>query len=123
MATTFLMSNDSVPQPDLALKILPEYGGQSRIEGKYPAGAPELIVEVSNTTASKDGGEKLLLYERSGVCKYLIVRPRKEQISWRRLVDGKYQRVELTLLDIGNPVFPRVCGSLPQPFGEATFRV
>src|SRR5580700_213048 len=46
---TWLMSEDSAPQPDLSLEIAPKFGGQSRIEGDYPAGAPELIVEVSHT--------------------------------------------------------------------------
>ena len=47
-AGTWLMSKDSAPQPDLALCILPEHGGQSGEEGAYCAGAPELIVEVSH---------------------------------------------------------------------------
>ena len=62
-ATTWLMSDDSVPQPDLALRILRECGGQSRVEGAYPVGAPELIVEVSHTTGRRDTGVKLKLYE------------------------------------------------------------
>ena len=50
-AGTWLMSKDSAPQPDLALRILAEHGGQSRLEGDCPTGAPELIVEVSHTTS------------------------------------------------------------------------
>jgi Uma2 family endonuclease len=44
---TWIMGQREVPQPDLALWILPEFGGQSRDEGEYAAGAPELIVEVA----------------------------------------------------------------------------
>src|ERR1039457_2477919 len=40
IAGTWLMSEDSAPQPDLALEIDPKFGGQSRIDGDYPAGAP-----------------------------------------------------------------------------------
>ena len=58
-AGTWLMPGDEAPQPDLHLCILPECGGQSRVEGNYPAGAPELIVEVSYTTSIRDAGEKL----------------------------------------------------------------
>ncbi len=90
---TWLMSKDSVPQPDLALRILAERGGQSRLEGEYPAGAPELIVEVSHTTSSRDSGVKLRLYERSGVREYLMVRPKKKQVIWRELVEGAYREM------------------------------
>jgi Uma2 family endonuclease len=91
---TWLMARDSAPQPDLALCIEPEHGGQSREEGIYLAGAPELIVEVSHTTTARDSGVKLRLYERSGVREYLIVKPAKRQIAWRELVDGKYRESE-----------------------------
>ena len=91
---TWLMTASSVPQPDLALRVLPERGGQSREEDGYFAGAPELIVEVSHTTTAKDAGAKLRLYERSGVREYIIVRPAKKQIIWRELVDGKYREIE-----------------------------
>ena len=92
-AGTWLMSRNSAPQPDLAFEILPEYGGQARIEGKYSAGAPELIVEVSHTTSARDTGVKLRLYEQCGVREYLIVRPAKQQLSWRELHDGKYREI------------------------------
>ena len=42
---TWLMLEDS-PQPDVYLRIVDECGGQSRVKGKYPDGAPELIVET-----------------------------------------------------------------------------
>ena len=93
LGTTHLMTSDSVPQPDVALRILPEFGGQSSNEGDYPAGAPELIVEISHTTSARDSGVKLRLYERSGVREYIIVRPSKKQIAWRELLDGKYQEI------------------------------
>ena len=90
---TWLMSIDNVPQPDLDLCILPERGGQSRVEGKYVAGAPELIVEISHTTNAKDAGAKLRLYERSGVREYLIVRPAKKQVVWSELAGNKYREI------------------------------
>jgi Uma2 family endonuclease len=90
IAGTWLMADDSAPQPDLDLRIKPAAGGQSREEGAYSAGAPELIAEVSHTTSSKDSGEKLRLYQSSGVQEYLTVRQQRKQITWRRLVRGKY---------------------------------
>jgi Uma2 family endonuclease len=91
---TWLMSKDGVPQPDLALKILPEHGGQSSVSGKYAAGAPELILEVGHSTFAKDSGPKLRLYERSGVREYVTLRPAKRQLTWRELVKGKYHEIE-----------------------------
>src|SRR5262245_58447037 len=40
---TWLMGKDA-PQPDISLLILPQCGGQSKEEGIYSAGAPELVV-------------------------------------------------------------------------------
>ena len=94
LASTWLMSEDSAPQPDLALIILPEHGGQLKLEGAYAAGAPELIVEVSHTTSTRDTGAKLRLYQRSGVREYLIVRPGKQRIAWRELAEGTYRDIE-----------------------------
>jgi Uma2 family endonuclease len=93
-AGTWLMAASSAPQPDLALKILPEYGGQSALQGAYASGAPELVAEISHTTSPRDTGIKLRLYERSGVREYLLVRPGKRKIAWYMLVDGKYQQLE-----------------------------
>lgn len=91
--STWLMAGDNVPQPDLHLLIQPEYGGQSRVE-TYRLGAPELVVEISHTTSSKDAGAKLRLYERSGVREYLIVQPGRRQLAWRELESGAYRVVE-----------------------------
>lgn len=86
---TWLMLEDA-PQPDIDLRILPEYGGQSRVEGDYPAGAPELVVEVSYSSASLDLGPKMELYRSAGVKEYIVVLVRKSKIVWNRLVDEKY---------------------------------
>jgi Uma2 family endonuclease len=93
MLGTWLMAEDSAPQPDVALWIESEFGGQSRLEDDYPVGAPELALEISDTTSSKEGGPKLRLYERSGVQEYLTVLPKQQQIVWRELVDGKYREI------------------------------
>ena len=93
IAGTWLMSQDSAPQPDLSLEIDHECGGQSRVEGGYSTGAPELVVEISHTTSARDRGAKLRLYERSGVREYITVRPEARQIVWRELVDGSYREM------------------------------
>jgi Uma2 family endonuclease len=78
---TWLMGKDQVPQPDTTLSILPEYGGQSGVDGLYPSGAPELVVEIAVTSRSRDFGAKKRLYERAGVREYLIVVPRIEELA------------------------------------------
>ena len=90
---TWLMDGGGVSQPDAALRIRPEYGGQSRVEHGYAVGAPELIVEVSESTYAKDSGSKLRLYQRNGVLEYIIARPGKRQAIWREQLDGVYREM------------------------------
>ena len=60
---TTLMDELGVPQPDVQLRILPEYGGQTRDEGEYIGGAPELVVEVAKSSRKIDLGKKKADYE------------------------------------------------------------
>jgi len=91
---TWLMGKRNVPQPDSTLRISPQRGGQSRDEGEYTAGAPELLVEVAASSRDRDLSVKLKLYERMGVCEYLVAETGQRQIHWKELVDGKYQPLE-----------------------------
>jgi Uma2 family endonuclease len=83
---TTLMGNDA-PQPDIALRILPSFGGQSRDEGPYLADAPELIVEVAASSRARDLGPKSQLYLKSGVRESVTALVEEERILWRE-VDG-----------------------------------
>jgi Uma2 family endonuclease len=106
-AGTWIMLADSAPQPDLALRILPEYGGQSRMDGPYPSGAPELAIEISHTTTARDTGIKRSLYERAGVREYLIVQPTARTVLWLELVDNAYtERVPEGDGNLRSRVFP-----------------
>jgi Uma2 family endonuclease len=91
---SWLMGERDTPQPDIALRILPGYGGQSREEGEYAAGAPELIVEVASSSRNRDTGPKARLYERMGVREYIVGLVKKEQVSWKELIDGKFQAIK-----------------------------
>jgi Uma2 family endonuclease len=91
---TWLMGERDTTQPDIALRILPEYGGQSHLEGEYAGGAPELIIEVASSSRNRDLGPKLKLYERMGVREYIVVLAKKKQVSWKELIDGKFQAIE-----------------------------
>ncbi len=88
-AGTWLMLEDA-PQPDVNLRILPQYGGQSRVDGLYCAGAPELAAEVSLSSASYDLGPKMELYRAAGVQEYVVVLLGESRVVWYRLVEGRY---------------------------------
>ncbi|HEY6344841.1 MAG TPA: Uma2 family endonuclease [Bryobacteraceae bacterium] len=85
---------ESVPQPDVHLRIQPEHGRQSSVSGKYPVGAPELAVEICLTSTEVDFGPKLRLYERAGVREYITVELLAKRIVWRVLRDRVYQALE-----------------------------
>ena len=88
--STWIMGANDVPQPDVFLRILPEHGGQSGDAGGFVRGAPELIVEVSGSSSSRDLGAKLELYRRAGVREYLTILLQPRQVIWRRLTRGRY---------------------------------
>jgi Uma2 family endonuclease len=88
--STWLMLGD-LPQPDDSLRILTELGGHSRREGRYYAGAPELIGEVSLSSECYDLHEKLNLYQAAGVDEYLAVLLASREVRWHRLVSGVYE--------------------------------
>ena len=91
---SWVMSGDSVPQPDLFLRMLPEFGGQSGEERGLGAGAPELIVEMSGSTLTRDLGVKMELYRRTGVREYITVVLNPRQIIWRELSRGRYREIK-----------------------------
>ena len=82
---TWKMLKDS-PQPDAFLRVLPEYGGQSKQGELYPEGAPELAAEVALSSVAYDLHQKLDLYREAGVQEYLVVTLKKPEVRWLRLV-------------------------------------
>ncbi len=80
---TAILGPDSEPQPDLALRILPEYGGRCHInEDQYWVGAAELMAEISHSSISFDLHEKKDDYQKAGVLEYLVVCVEEEEIRW-----------------------------------------
>lgn len=61
-------------QPDLIMRILPEYRGQSTItkKGSYIKGAPELVAEIAHSSRSIDLHLKKQRYARAGVFEYIV---------------------------------------------------
>jgi Uma2 family endonuclease len=83
--STTILGEESEPQPDLALRILPEYGGQSRTNVQdYVQGAPELVAEIAHSTEAIDLHEKKEDYERAGVREYLVLCLAEKELHWFR---------------------------------------
>ena len=59
IGATVILAEESEPQPDLALRVLTECGGQSWVtEDNYYAGAPELIAEIAHSSRAIDLNQK-----------------------------------------------------------------
>jgi Uma2 family endonuclease len=81
--STVILSEEDEPEPDLMLRILPEYGGKSRnTSDGYVEGPPELLIEVSDTTRLLDLGDKRRQYAIHGVREYLVVDLRDRRLHW-----------------------------------------
>jgi Uma2 family endonuclease len=83
------------PQPDCVFFIQPEHGGRIQIDAEgYIAGAPDLVAEISASTASYDLHDKLAAYRRNGVREYLVCRVLDHQLDWFVLREGAYERLD-----------------------------
>ena len=94
--STIRLDWDNEPQPDALLRILPEYGGQSRLEAGYVTEAPELVAEIAATSASYDLHDKLNAYRRNGVREYIVWRVEDRAVDWFVLRDGQYEPMPRT---------------------------
>src|SRR5947209_8488780 len=66
--TTVILGTHSEPQPDAALLIAPEIGGQCRENADgYLEGAPEFVAEVALSSEAYDLHAKRRDYEKQGV--------------------------------------------------------
>jgi Uma2 family endonuclease len=86
---TLFLGDDNEFQPDAVLFIEPDRGGKVRFEGKALAGAPELAVEVADSTQSQDLRQKRLEYEAAGVPEYIVCDLAANRVHWFAL-RGEY---------------------------------
>ena len=82
---------DNELQPDASLRILPEFGGQSRDEEGYVALAPEWVGEIAASSASYDLHDKLEAYRRNGVREYFVWRTEDGALDWFVHRGGRYE--------------------------------
>jgi len=94
--TTVILGEESEPQPDSLLMILPEYGGQTRLHRRrYILGAPEFVAEVAHSSRAVDLHLKKADYQKAGVVEYLVVCLEEMELQWfsfkprRAIVAGK----------------------------------
>lgn len=91
LGATAILGPLSEPEPDHCLRILPEYGGTSRTSADdYLEGPPELIVEISHSTAAIDLHAKKDDYEAAGVKEYLVLALKSKQAFWFQRRRGRF---------------------------------
>ena len=89
-------------QPDIALCRL-----RPGEEYNYIETAPELIVEISNSTRSLDLGPKLAGYRTAGVKEYIAVLVKSKRVEWRVLAGSAYRLLQPDAAGlIHSPSFP-----------------
>jgi Uma2 family endonuclease len=87
---TTILGEESEPQPDLGLRVLPEYGGRSRTtDDDYVEGPPELLVEISYSTRALDMHAKRDDYRQTGVLEYLVVCVEEKELYWFAFPEGR----------------------------------
>jgi Uma2 family endonuclease len=87
---TTILGEESEPQPDLGLRILRDYGGQSWVnEKRYIEGAPELLAEIAYSTRSLDLNQKKQDYEQAGVVEYVVVCVEEQELHWFHFPSGR----------------------------------
>ncbi len=92
---TVRLDLENEPQPDVSLRLEPRLGGQTHInKDGYLEGPPELIVEISASSASYDLHDKQRVYARNGVPEYLVVLTYEQQVKWYILGEGGYELLE-----------------------------
>lgn len=91
--TSAALGVGSEVQPDVSLLIVPGRGGQTQDMDGIIGGAPELVVEVADSTRRTDLGPKLRDYERSNVLEYVVLVVEPFEVCWQIRHDGRLVRI------------------------------
>ena len=104
---TVRLGDDDEPQPDLLLMLPADADGAAVIDDDdYVAGAPELVVEIANSSAHFDLNAKMEAYRGAGVREYVVWNVPARAIDWFVLGNGAYARQEPTDGTLTSRVFP-----------------
>jgi hypothetical protein len=110
---TAILGEESEPQPDLGLRILPEYGGQSRTTPDgYLEGACELVVEVAHSRRALAMHAKRDDYRRAGVSEYVVLCIEEQELHWFHFASGEMIRPNRQGISRSR-VFPGLCLDVP----------
>jgi len=85
------LGEESEPEPDGCLFILPECGGRLGGQKGYLNGAPELIAEIGESSESIDLHAKKQDYEKAGVREYLVVALRQQLYTGSFVAAGNFR--------------------------------
>lgn len=116
--SSFRLDRKNQFQPDIALCILPDYGGRTRMGKKsIMDGSPELVAEVAASSVSVDANRKLEVYLRNQVLEYMVWRTYDAELDWFSLRGGEYVPLPADPADglLKSAVFPGLwldCGAL-----------
>jgi Uma2 family endonuclease len=92
---TVILGEESEPQPDLNLRVLPECGGQTRVnDEEYLEGAPELLAEIAHSSRALDLNQKRQDYEQAGVLEYLVLSLEERALHWFDFTTGRPIRAD-----------------------------
>jgi Uma2 family endonuclease len=89
--TTIRLDLENEMQPDALLRIAGTMGTSRITADDYLEGAPELVVEIAASSASRDLHTKLRAYRRNGVQEYMVWKVLEQEIVWFYLQKGEYQ--------------------------------
>ena len=89
---TTILGPKSEVQPDACLLIAPDHGGRTGKDAKGAmVEAPELVVEISNSTIRLDLNAKKHVYEKAGALEYIVFDVPNERFHWFALVEGRFE--------------------------------
>ena len=80
------------PQPDAFLRY--EAGRSRLLDDDYIEGAPELVLEISASTASRDLHVKKEVYGRAGALEYITWRVRDGELDWFILRNDAFESLD-----------------------------
>jgi hypothetical protein len=111
---TTILGEESEPQPDLELRILSAFGGQSRETAEdYVEGPPELVAAISHSTRPIDMGPRRADYEQAGVVEYLVLCIEEQELHWFNFRTG--EPIQANRHGIYSPRFFPAYGSTAKP--------
>jgi Uma2 family endonuclease len=97
------LTNDGEPVPDICVLI----GTPEDYDHRHPTQVDvRLLLEVADTSADRDTGEKALLYAQAGIEDYwvMLINPRELMVFRNPTPDGYTQTLRLTEADIVSPL-------------------